>query len=511
MSLENDIYSINNLIECVESVEIVKIVSSTHYIIKKDELSYELTRNKHSFQLCCLHFYTSQVEYFPKVVRAIKCINDYYPLFFLFLTKKDSMENCFSVNLSVEFDLPQSEYEMAVELENLFSTIERIAFVFGEYVGQSVIGEVFDEDFNPLEGYFVDKNINCRSCYVNDVYSILYNFENIKINSIQSMHVISDDKIEKIKDIDEILSFNLRNALVCERKRVSEAILRIRLNIGYIIIFLESQAEKYLTCQNCIYLYKVTATYTGTNGGAFYKNIKGYTFSTYIDIRSVHENKNDSSVLKNKLTLNDLTNIQCGMFDYEECLNRMKYYLETADSNCNSKNYYAALRDYYMIFNLFRTNKSYLKDKDMNFYHYSCSQIGRIYKNLGQYERALYYLRIPENLNDKYYKDIIECLYIMNDPNVVFEIDKYEKLILELEKTNMRDDLDESLDFIKRVRVMVEMRFCNWEKVSILLKKLLYDERNQDFAYYVLENMAKLKEDIAKDAYVWLYLMRDKY
>lgn len=139
-----------------------------------------------------------------------------------------------------------------------------------------------------------------------------------------------------------------------------------------------------------------------------------------------------------------------------------------------------------------------LKKKGRNIYYETCYYLGFCYNELGQYERAHYYLEqlLPlQRVN--YTEEYVNCLVNGHDfraLNFITQLLHDQEAILDDdEETAAQEGIDSFLSFLRRRKATVLIYNGMINEAEELLKKLLDDPESSDFALNELARLQKSK------------------
>lgn len=165
------------------------------------------------------------------------------------------------------------------------------------------------------------------------------------------------------------------------------------------------------------------------------------------------------------------------------------------------KRYYEALFWLENAFRDYRSNFTFLNSEAHEDFFEVCYMIGFCYNELGEPERAHYYLSLTVGLNRiSYAEEYINCLCNMDDFRALPYIDS---IIGELEQPDKEDDEEEETDlldpntqaflsFVRRRKAYILIDTGRYKEAETLLKTLLDDPNSNEFAKKELEYLQKL-------------------
>lgn len=125
--------------------------------------------------------------------------------------------------------------------------------------------------------------------------------------------------------------------------------------------------------------------------------------------------------------------------------------------------------------------------------------IGTIYMELGQFEKAHYYLDIASNFKVSIggITEFTNCLCNINDPFALNYIDNTIKRISEIinNSEDGNEHLEGLLDFLFRRMAFTLINHKGYDTAERILKDMIKNERNVDFANNELAYIQKVKEE----------------
>ena len=165
----------------------------------------------------------------------------------------------------------------------------------------------------------------------------------------------------------------------------------------------------------------------------------------------------------------------------------------------NRKCYIQSLRHFQRAFEYLRSEWAHINDNAKDVYSKLGLYIGTIYMELGQLEKAHYYLDIASNFKASIagITEFTNCLCNMNDPHALNYIDNTIKHISEIinNSEDGNEPLEGLLDFLFRRMAFTLINHKEYDTAERILKDMIKNERNVDFANNELAFIQKVKEE----------------
>ena len=164
----------------------------------------------------------------------------------------------------------------------------------------------------------------------------------------------------------------------------------------------------------------------------------------------------------------------------------------------NKQCYFQALTHYHRAFKYIQTEWLSMNDTAKDTYVKIALYIGVIYMELGQIEKAHYYLDIAANYKTSIggIVEFTNCLCNMGDPQAIEYINNTIKRVSEVinSSEDSNEPLEELLDFLYRRLAYSLINHKDYNTAEKILKDMIKDERNIDFANNELEYIQRIKE-----------------
>lgn len=165
----------------------------------------------------------------------------------------------------------------------------------------------------------------------------------------------------------------------------------------------------------------------------------------------------------------------------------------------NRKCYFQSLKHFIRAFEHLRSEWLNINDNAKDVYAKLGLYIGTIYMELGQFEKAHYYLDIASNFKASIggITEFTNCLCNMNDPFALNYIDNTIKRISEIinNSEDGNEHLEGLLDFLFRRMAFTLINHKDYDTAERILKDMIKNERNVDFANNELAYIQKVKEE----------------
>jgi tetratricopeptide (TPR) repeat protein len=165
----------------------------------------------------------------------------------------------------------------------------------------------------------------------------------------------------------------------------------------------------------------------------------------------------------------------------------------------NRKCYFPSLKHFIRAFEHLRSEWLNINDNAKDVYAKLGLYIGTIYMELGQFEKAHYYLDIASNFKASIggITEFTNCLCNMNDPFALNYIDNTIKRISEIinNSEDGNEHLEGLLDFLFRRMAFTLINHKDYDTAERILKDMIKNERNVDFANNELAYIQKVKEE----------------
>ena len=197
------------------------------------------------------------------------------------------------------------------------------------------------------------------------------------------------------------------------------------------------------------------------------------------------ENPNKSITSENRIILGMVhPNLQQDMYWGQ------KFYID--------KCYMQSILHFKRVMAYYRDNWHAVNDREKKIYYRVCYNIGFIYMEQNDYEKAFYYLykaRDSEQLLDL--QGFINCLCNMRDPEVVPYLQSWIDRMIEMQK---REDADVEVYqpfylFLLRRMAYALINQHLFDQAEVLLYRMIEKGENVDFAKKELEHLKRLKND----------------
>ena len=160
--------------------------------------------------------------------------------------------------------------------------------------------------------------------------------------------------------------------------------------------------------------------------------------------------------------------------------------------------YYQALIHYQRAFKYIQSEWLGINDEGKNVYARIALYIGVIYMELGLMVKAHYYLDIASNYNTSIggITEFTNCLCNMRDPHALEYINHSIKKVNGIIESSeeMNEPLERLLDFLYRRMAYSLINHRDYSTAEDILKEMIKNERNVDFANKELAYIAKLRE-----------------
>lgn len=184
-----------------------------------------------------------------------------------------------------------------------------------------------------------------------------------------------------------------------------------------------------------------------------------------------------------------------------DCLDPQEgYHLYRGRALYQQKRFYEALFHLENAFSAMEKRFDTMKGSQESKFYETCYLIGSCYCELGQYKRAYYYLQMTLSLNRiTFTEEFINCLVNSGDHRAIKTIDNYfneVELSLDLEeKSEPGEHIVHFLDFLKRRKAYALVSRHRFDEAEELLKAMLDDPGNSDFAINELAYIQKIKDN----------------
>lgn len=184
-----------------------------------------------------------------------------------------------------------------------------------------------------------------------------------------------------------------------------------------------------------------------------------------------------------------------------DCLDPQEgYHLYRGRTLYQQKRFYEALFHLENAYSTMEKRFEKLKGSQEGRFYETCYLVGSCYCELGQYRRAYYYLQMILPLNRiTYTEEFINCLVNSGDHRAIGAIDNYlneVELSLDLEENaEPEEHIALFLDFLKRRKAYALVSRHRFDEAEELLKSMLDEPGNSDFAINELAYIQKIKDN----------------
>ena len=163
-----------------------------------------------------------------------------------------------------------------------------------------------------------------------------------------------------------------------------------------------------------------------------------------------------------------------------------------------NKRYYEALFYLENAFAILNESFHSLNSMGRNKFFHICYYIGFCYCELGLYKQAYFYLNITiDEENYLFLQEYVNCVTNMNDFRAIYSIrNLIERINQQLEESegNVSEDFVFFINFIKRRHAYVLINIKHYDEAELLLREMLEDPANKDFAINELAYLQRIRE-----------------
>ena len=506
------------LIKLMQSMhcELVRKIDDDSFIIGFQGGYFHILREKsgQSIQLFYKDFYACSYEQSKKVIFDVNGVNHRYTAWTCYLRKSyedGESETPFTACMSAYMFLSGSETQLIQHLRILLEAAFIIARSFRELTDQPVqIQETlekkeFDNRLAILRRKLElglgelkesDDVLQQDMTRVEDLLSL---FEEIELEEVRSMTLISGSRTEKRTELLSILSYRLKDAVTDENgESREEAVIYLELTEGHLVIVLEKAPGS-----NSRSLYfKLSMMRTEGADAFFDETQKGRMLSSLVEFRLTTENDDywelkymieDAKEKAENKQYDELTEEQQALLAYTEPTLQTTIYW--GKKFFRQQCYLQALGCYLYIFRYYQENWAELSERGREEYYVICYHIGFVYLTLGQYEKAFYHLtNAKKNSSINAIRDFTTCLIRMEDTGAIDYI--YSMVSLVSSQIKMYGDERNTLmplyHFLRRGAVQVLVSLKYFTQARELLYQMLGEEENKEFAEQELKYLESM-------------------
>ncbi|WP_455540324.1 hypothetical protein [Prevotella fusca] len=333
------------------------------------------------------------------------------------------------------------------------------------------------------------------------------------VDAVFSELTVVTEGLTVINDRDTIASYNLSEALIADGSFVRQ---KVMLDLIFFLpshpttrrrmTFSIQQAD---SCDDVLY-YQVVATLLPLPSAAgrplhsremqvvsrsvllaydlrTTKQLQDEFVYMWKEAKSKIANGEGNQLTEEQQVIANVVNMDAGQFVYR---GRALY---------RQKRYYEAVATLENAFRLLHAGFQKLGKGERDIFFEICYMLGFCYNELRQYERAYYYLTFTIGLNRAVYaEEYVNCLVNMGDFRSLMSIDN----ILEELRNSVPDDDEEELDpllrpflqFLYRRKAYVLIELRRLDEAEQLLRQMVDDPENSDFALDELAYIQRLRE-----------------
>ena len=442
---------------------------------------------------------------------------------YLRFSKDESEENPVTASLSYRFALTGSLPQIKVLLKEV---LEQAFYIVHDF--RSKLAEDIKKKKDLDEQFFNDSAFNNKIAYLQrmkelhhleergeelppstelTVDKLIELYNHVDFGELLTMKIVEGERIELIKNQEEIRSFDIRNYI---RTRQDATAIQ-----SLVLVLVFEHQELYLTLtkakgstENTLF-FVVNVVRTGSELDALMDNRGPISSRTMMEIRLADAEKDyweakymiDEATDKvNAGKSDELTDEQRLVVSYTNPVSQLALYW--GKKYYNNRCYFQSLFYFNQIYWHLKNLKQEWNDDQRKLYFEICYYIGFIYVDLNMYDKAFYYLYMAQSQHSiGATQEFANCLCNMNDPSAKEYLQSKINEVVDI-MNKSEEDSERLMDFylfLKRRYVYVLVENGSFDEAESILNKMIENEECLDFVKDELDYIKRQKGETKDD------------